>query len=576
MKKLFVYLKKYSRECVLAPLFKLFEATLELIVPLIVAAIIDRGIGGSDGGYIVRMGLVLAAFAAVGLLFSITAQFFAAKAAIGFSASLRSALLKKIQSLSYSDLDGIGISALITRMTSDVNQVQTGVNLTLRLLLRSPFVVFGAMVMAFTIDTKSALIFAGVIALLCVVVFLIMLTTVPMHRRVQGALDDVTSLARENLNGVRVLRAFLREDDEIEEFKKCSDRLNRLQLSASRLSALMNPLTLIIINAAVILLIHTGSIKVDSGTLTQGEVVALYNLMSQILVELIKMANLIITLTKSLACADRIGVILNTESTVLGGSAVPDSTAPRGKVEFRDVSFKYNGAGANAVEGISFSALPGQTIGIIGGTGSGKTTIMSLIPSFYGATQGEVLIDGINALEFDRNELRKRIGIVPQKAVLFKGTIRSNLLMGNELASEDEMLEALETAQALEIVQNKEKGLDEPIQQGGSNLSGGQKQRLTIARALVKKPEILILDDSSSALDYVTDAKLRLAIRNMKNPPTTFIVSQRAQSIRYVDTIIVLDDGRMAGIGTHDELMKNCTVYREIFVSQFPNGDELS
>lgn len=559
----------------LAPLFKLFEATLELIVPLVVAAIIDRGIGEGDGGYIIRMGLVLAGFAAVGLLFSITAQFFAAKAAIGFSASLRTALLKKIQSLSYSDLDGIGVSALITRMTSDTNQVQTGVNLTLRLLLRSPFVVFGAMVTAFTIDTKCALIFAGVIAVLCVVVFLIMLTSIPMHRRVQGALDGVTSLARENLNGVRVLRAFLREDDEIEGFEKQSRSLNRLQLSVGRVSALMNPLTLIIINAAVILLIHTGSIEVNSGSLTQGEVVALYNLMSQILVELIKMANLIITVTKSFACADRIGVILDTESTVLGGTFVPFSTAPHGRVEFRNVSFKYNGAGADAVEGISFSASPGQTVGIIGGTGSGKTTIMNLIPGFYGATQGEVLIDGINALDFDRDELRRRIGIVPQKAVLFKGTIRSNLLMGNENATEDEMLEALETAQALEIVQSKEFGLDEPVQQGGSNLSGGQKQRITIARALVKRPEILILDDSSSALDYATDAKLRQNIRNMKNPPTTFIVSQRAQSIRYADTIIVLDDGRMAGVGTHDELMKDCRVYREIFVSQFPDGGEL-
>ena len=530
MKKLLIYIKDFRRECVLAPLFKLLEASFELIVPLIMAAIIDKGIPGGDTGYIVRMCLWLVALGGIGLLSSVTAQYFAAKAAIGFSAKLRHVLMAHIQTLSYTELDKVGTSTLITRMNSDINQVQTGVNMTLRLLLRSPFVVFGAMVMAFTIDTKCALIFAGVIVALCIIVFSIMLITIPMYRRVQGT-------AR--------------------------------QLFVGRISAMMNPVTYVVINAAVILLIQTGAMRVQMGDLSQGQVVALYNYMSQILVELIKMANLIITLTKAAACGDRVASVLSIKSTQKDGEHVPAADAPHGSVVFDNVSMSYANAGAESLTGVNFSAAPGSTIGVIGGTGSGKSTLVSLIPRFYDVTSGKILIDGMDVRDMRKEELRTRIGVVPQKAMLFKGTIRSNLLWGNPDATEADLRAALQTAQALDVVNAKSKGLDEPVEQGGRNFSGGQRQRLTIARALVRKPEILILDDSASALDYATDANLRRAIRQMDNPPTTFIVSQRAASVRFADQIIVLDDGHVVGMGKHDELLASCPVYQEIYASQF-------
>lgn len=569
MKKLFVYLRGFERECLLGPLFKLLEASFELIVPLIVARIIDGGILAGDRSYIVRMCLLMAALGGVGLLSSVTAQYFAAKAAIGFSARLRQVLMTHIQSLSYTEIDTLGTSTLITRMTSDVNQVQTGVNMTLRLLLRSPFVVFGAMIMAFTIDFDCALIFAGVIALLCVIVFSIMLLTIPMYRRVQGQLDSVTATTRENLTGVRVIRAFCKEDAETGKFNRKNQLLTRMQLSVGRVSAAMNPLTYVVINAAVILLIRQGALKVEMGALSQGEVVALYNYMSQILVELIKMANLIITLTKGWACGDRIARVLDVKSSQQDGTLVPAADAPHGSVTFDHVSMTYKDAGAESLSDVTFSAAPGQTIGVIGGTGCGKTTLVNLIPRFYDATTGRVLVDGIDAKEMRKEELRRRIAVVPQKAVLFKGTIRSNLLWGNDQATDEELQAALKTAQALDVVASKPHGLDEPVEQGGRNFSGGQRQRLTIARALVRRPEILILDDSASALDYATDANLRRAIREMDNPPTTFIVSQRAASIRFADKIIVLEDGHVAGMGTHDELLASCSVYQEIYSSQF-------
>ena len=569
MKKLLVYLKGFERECVLGPLFKLLEASFELIIPLIVARIIDGGIRTGDSGYIVRMVAIMAALGLVGLVSAVTAQYFAAKAAIGFSARLRHALMGHIQSLSYTEIDTLGTSTLITRMTSDVNQVQSGVNMTLRLLLRSPFVVFGAMVMAFTIDFDCALIFAGVIAVLCVIVFSIMLASIPMYRRVQNQLDAVTATTRENLTGVRVIRAFGKEEAEVGKFGKRNGLLTRFQLAVGRVSAAMNPVTYVVINIAIILLIRSGAMKVQLGALTQGEVVALYNYMSQILVELVKMANLIILLTKAAACADRIARVMDVKTSQQDGTLVPDENAPRGEVVFDHVALTYKGAGAESIEDISFTAKPGQTIGIIGGTGSGKTTLVNLIPRFYDATHGSVTVDGVDVTKMRKDELRSRIAVVPQKAVLFKGTIRSNLLWGNPNASEEDINEALAVAQAVDVVASKTQGLDEPVEQGGRNFSGGQRQRLTIARALVRKPEILILDDSASALDYATDANLRRAIRNMKNPPTTFIVSQRAASIRFADQIIVLDDGRAVGMGTHDELLASCPVYQEIYFSQF-------
>ena len=569
LKKLLIYIKDFRRECVLAPLFKLLEASFELIVPLIMAAIIDKGIPGGDTGYIVRMCLWLVALGGIGLLSSVTAQYFAAKAAIGFSAKLRHVLMAHIQTLSYTELDKVGTSTLITRMNSDINQVQTGVNMTLRLLLRSPFVVFGAMVMAFTIDTKCALIFAGVIVALCIIVFSIMLITIPMYRRVQGQLDSVTATTRENLTGVRVVRAFCKEDAEKEKFERKNQLLTRMQLAVGRISAMMNPVTYVVINVAVILLIQTGAMRVQMGDLSQGQVVALYNYMSQILVELIKMANLIITLTKAAACGDRVASVLSVTSTQKDGEHVPAADAPHGSVVFSNVSMSYADAGAESLSDVNFSAAPGSTIGVIGGTGSGKSTLVNLIPRFYDVTSGSILIDGMDVRDMRKEELRTRIGVVPQKAMLFKGTIRSNLLWGNPDATEDDLRAALQTAQALDVVNAKSKGLDEPVEQGGRNFSGGQRQRLTIARALVRKPEILILDDSASALDYATDANLRRAIRQMENPPTTFIVSQRAASVRFADQIIVLDDGHVVGMGKHDELLAACPVYQEIYASQF-------
>ena len=569
MKTLAVYLKNYIKECILAPLFKQFEAILELIVPLVMAAIIDRGIGMGDKPYILKMGLLLAAIAVAGFIAASIAQYFAAKAAIGFSTELRSAVLRKIHSLSFSDFDAAGTSTLMTRMTSDINQAELGVNKILRLLLRSPFVVFGAMVVAFTIDTECALIFLGVIALLCIIVLGIMVSTIPMHTKVRQGLDKVTEKTRENLAGVRVLRAFTAEDEEEAEFERRNKKLTALELKVGRVSELLNPLTLIAVNAAIMILIWTGAIKVNIGSLTQGQVVALYNLMSQILVELVKMARLIIIVAKAAASGKRVAKLLNTESTKLSGTALPKANAPKGSVEFSNVTFTYKLGGAPAVENISFTAAPGETIGIIGGTGSGKSSIVNLIPGFYTADSGSIKVDDVEVNSFEPHALMKRIGIIPQKAELFKGSIRSNLLMGNPDADESMMREALKKAQALDIVDSRPEGLDAEVEQGGRNLSGGQKQRLTIARALLKNPEILILDDSASALDYATDAKLRMAIMNTENPPTTFIVSQRAASMLYADKILVMNDGHLIATGRHEELLNSCSVYREIFDSQF-------
>ena len=566
MRNLLKYMRGYGKECALGPLFKLLEATFELFIPLVVAAIVDTGIGSGDKSYIIKMCLVMVALGVVGLISAVTAQYFAAKAAVGFAGRLRHAVMEKLLGLSYTQIDTIGGSTMVTRMTSDINQVQNGVNLTLRLLLRSPFVVFGAMIMAFTIDTQAALVFVGVIPVLCLVVFGIMLVTMPMYGRVQKSLDGVTSATRQNLSGVRVLRAFTKEQEQIVSFDTKTEDLNRSQLEAGRISALLNPVTYVIINLAVVILIHVGAVKVDAGVLTQGLVIALYNYMSQILVELIKMANLIITVTKAAACAKRVGDVL--EIPAEDGSG--EERILTGRVEFRNVTARYASASADSLEDISFTAEPGQTVGIIGGTGSGKTTLVNLIPGFYPAADGAVLLDGRNVAELDKECLRCQIGIVPQKALLFKGTIRENLCWGNENATDEELWAALETAQAREVVKDKAGELEAEVAQGGANFSGGQRQRLTIARALVRKPKILILDDSASALDYATDARLRMAIRAMENPPTTFIVSQRAASVRYADLILVLDDGHLAGKGTHEELLANCPVYQEIYYSQFP------
>ena len=568
MKNLLKYLKGYEKQCVLGPLFKLLEATFELLVPLVVARIVDQGIGSGNTGYIVKMCLVMVALGVIGLVMAVCAQYFSAVAAVGFSTRLRHVLMEHILHLSYSQIDTLGTSTMVTRMTSDINQVQNGVNLTLRLLLRSPFVVFGAMIMAFTIDFQAALVFAGVIPVLCLIVFGIMLITMPMYKRVQSALDGVTSATRQNLAGVRVLRAFCKEDSEVVGFEQQTDALTTRQLSAGRISALMNPVTLVVINLAVVVLVKVGAVKVEHGILTQGLVIALYNYMSQILVELIKMANLIITLAKAVACGNRLSAVLGMESNQKNGEISADSLS--GDVAFQDVTACYTGSGSPSLEHISFHVRPGQTIGIIGGTGSGKTTLVNLIPRLYDAADGAVLLDGKNVWEYDMISLRQKIGVVPQKAVLFKGTIRQNLLWGNENATEDDLWDALKTAQASEVVRGKDGGLDAPVEQGGANFSGGQRQRLTIARALVRKPAILILDDSASALDYATDANLRMAIRNMASPPTTFIVSQRAASVRYADEILVLDDGLLVGKGTHDELLKDCAAYQEIYYSQFP------
>lgn len=568
MRKLLRFLKDYKKESILSPLFKLLEASFELFVPLVMAAIIDTGIGNKDGGFILKMCGILILLALVGLTCSITAQYFAAKAAVGFATKVRHALFDHIQKLSYTEMDTAGTDTMITRMTSDINQAQSGVNMVLRLFLRSPFIVFGAMIMAFTIDVKAALIFVVTIPVLSVVVFGIMIITIPLFRRVQASLDKVLGVTRENLTGSRVIRAFNKEQEEIADFDESNEKLTDVQLFVGKISALMNPLTYIIINVALVILIWTGAIQVNIGKISQGEVVALVNYMSQILVELVKLANLIITVTKAIACGNRVQSIFEMETSMVDGNGSGKEDTGY-TVEFRNVSMRYKGAGADTLTGIDFKAKPGDTIGIIGGTGSGKSSVVNLIPRFYDVTEGQVMVDGMDVRDYKITDLRDKIGIVPQKAVLFAGTVRSNLAWGKEDATEEEMQQALSVAQAAEVVDKKDGKLDAEVEQGGKNFSGGQKQRLTIARALVKQPEILIMDDSSSALDYATDAKLRQAIHNMPNRPTVFIVSQRAASIMYADKIIVLDDGTVAGAGTHEELLKDCSVYQEIYYSQF-------
>lgn len=607
MKRLMIFFKGYEKESVLAPLFKLLEAFFELLVPLVMANIIDKGIVNQDMGYIGKMGACLLALGIVGLVSSITAQFFAAKAAVGFSTKLRQALFNHIQDMSFTNIDKAGTSTMITRMTSDINQIQSGVNLVLRLFLRSPIIVFGAMIMAFTIDVKSALVFVVAIPLLAVVVFGIMFYTVPLYKKVQEKLDQVLGITRENLTGVRVIRAFHQEEREEERFTENNQALASLQMFVGKISACMNPVTYVIVNGAIIGLIYIGAVQVNIGVLTQGEVVAVINYMSQILVELVKMANLIITVTKAVACADRVAAVFD----IMDGQETDDSDTARSETEsgaadisqtdsnnseaekvsgradensgqtamgapylcFDHVSLTYKGAGAATLHDMDFVINRGETVGIIGGTGSGKTSLVNLIPNFYPVTEGAVYLEGRDIREIPQEELRSRVGVVPQKAVLFKGTIRSNLQWGKPDATEEELWQAVNLAQALEVVEGKEGKLDAEIAQNGKNLSGGQRQRLTIARALVRKPEILILDDSASALDYATDAKLRTALRTIKDT-TTFIVSQRASSIRHADKIIVLDDGEIAGIGTHEELLRSCTVYQEIYYSQYPKNQE--
>ena len=572
MYKLLRFLKDYKKESILGPLFKLLEASFELLVPLVVAAIIDKGIGSADRGYTVKMCLLLAALGVVGLVSSVTAQYFAAKAAVGFAEKVRHALFKHIQSLSYSDIDSLGTSTLVTRMTSDMNQVQYGVNMTLRLLLRSPFVVFGAMIMAFTVDAKAALTFVVTIPLLSVVVFGIMLICIPLYRKVQEKLDGVLLSTRENLTGVRVIRAFCKEEEETRRFLDRNEELTDAQKFVGKISALMNPVTLVIINFSIIALIYIGALRVNQGIITQGAVVALYNYMSQILVELVKLANLIISVTKSIACGNRIQAVLDMQPSMIFPSeaeAQQGDSRSEYAVEFRHADLRYGNSGENALTDIDLRVKRGETVGVIGGTGSGKSSLVNMIPRFYDTFSGDVLVDGVNVREYSRQALREKIGVVPQKAVLFKGTIRDNMRWGNSDASDEEIHAAIATAQAAEVVSGKEGGLDYMIAQGGRNLSGGQRQRLTIARALVRKPEILILDDSASALDFATDAALRKAIKAMEGSPTVFIVSQRAASIAHADRIIVLDDGRIVGMGKHDDLLKNCEVYREIYNSQF-------
>ena len=575
MKRLMTYLKDYKKESILAPLFKLLEAFFELLVPLVMANIIDYGISNRNMGYIGKMGLLLLLLGVVGLASSITAQFFAAKAAVGFSTQLRQALFNHIEDLSFTDIDKAGTSTMITRMTSDVNQVQSGINMTLRLFLRSPIIVFGAMIMAFTIDVKCALIFVVAIPLLSVVVFGIILSTIPMYKKVQSKLDQVLGITRENLTGVRVIRAFHQEAKEADRFRENNEALSAMQIFVGKISACMNPVTYIIVNGAIIALIYTGAVQVNIGNLSQGEVVAIINYMNQILVELVKLANLIVTMTKALACAERVASVfdIGADAAYVGAQDQKladkvDQSAPF--LAFKHVSLTYQGAGAPTLQDMNFTVNRGDTVGIIGGTGSGKTSLVNLIPGFYPATEGEILLEGRDIRTMNDEELRGRIGVVPQKAVLFKGTIRSNLQWGKPDATEEEMWKALELAQASEVVDGKPGKLDATVAQNGKNFSGGQRQRLTIARALVRNPEILILDDSASALDYATDAKLRAAIRTLEDKTTTFIVSQRASTIRHADKIIVLDDGEIAGMGTHDELLKDCTVYQEIYYSQYP------
>lgn len=575
MKSLMKYLKDYKKECVLSPLFKLLEATFELFVPLVMAAVIDKGIGHADKPYIVKMCLVLIALGIIGLVCSITAQFFAAKAAVGFATKLRHSLFGHIQSLSFSEIDTLGTSTLITRMTSDVNQVQNGVNLVLRLLLRSPFVVVGAMVMAFTIDVKAALIFVVAIPLLCIVVFEIMFVSIPLYKKVQAGLDRVLLGTRENLTGVRVIRAFNKEKDEVERFNESNAALTKIQMYVGRISALMNPITYIIINGGIVALIYVGAIRVDSGAISQGQVVALVNYMSQILVEVVKVANLIISCTKALASANRIESIFDVKASVCDKTEVMlGDNSSEYAVEFNNVYLKYKDAGEDALSNIDFKVKRGETVGIIGGTGCGKSSIVNLIPRFYDATGGEVKVNGVNVKDQPVEKLRDIVGMVMQKAVLFKGTIRDNMKWGNENVTDAEIYEALDISQSREFVEQKPDKLDEMIEQGGKNLSGGQKQRLTIARALVKKPQILILDDSASALDFATDAKLRKAIASMEGKMTVFIVSQRTSSIQHADKIVVLDDGQIVMIGTHEELLEKCEEYREIHYSQISKDEK--
>lgn len=568
MKSLLKYLKDYKKETVLAPFFKMLEALFELFVPLVMAAIIDTGIAGNDKPYIFQMSGILIALGLIGLVCSITAQYFSAKAACGCAAKLKNALFEKMQAMTFTEMDHVGASTMINRMTTDVNQVQTGINMVLRLFFRSPFIVFGAMIMAFTVNAKAALVFVVVIPVLSVIVFGIMLVTIPLYKNVQGQLDNVLEKTRENLAGIRVIRAFGKEEEEIREFEARNNALTRFQQYVGKISALMNPVTYVVINIAIAVLIYVGAIQVNVGILTQGAVVALYNYMSQILVELIKLANLIITMTKSAASAQRIETIFKVSKGKKEIEILPEGNT-EAKVVFDHVTLAYENAGENTLTDIDFIVNSGDTIGIIGGTGSGKTSLVHLIPGFYPVTQGAVYVDGKNVKSYEEGELRDKIGIVMQKAVLFKGTIRENMLWGNENATDEEIIQAIETAQGKDILEKKENGLDEEIEQGGRNLSGGQKQRLCIARALVRKPEILILDDSASALDYATDAALRKSLKNLSYHPTTFIVSQRTSSIMHADKIIVLDDGHMVGIGTHEELLQTSSVYKEIYDSQF-------
>lgn len=572
MRKLLIYLKDYRKECILAPLFKMLEACFELFVPLVVASIVDIGIAGEDKTYILSRAGIMVALGIIGLLCSVTAQYFAAKAAVSFSTRLRHVLFSHIESLSFSELDTMGTSTLITRMTNDINQVQNGINLVLRLFLRSPFIVFGAMIMAFTVNVKAALVFVVTIPLLSIVVFGVMLLSMPMYKKVQAALDNVLGKTRENLTGVRVIRAFHREKQETEEFMDMNEQLNVLQRFVGKFSALMNPLTLIIINMAIVVLLYTGGHQVNDGILTQGQVIALVNYMSQILVELVKLANLIISVTKAVACGNRIQQILEVEPSQKDGTQTENpltTDTDEDYIVFDHVSMCYSGSKEPSLEDITLHVKKGQTIGVIGGTGSGKSTLVHLLPRFYDISAGKLVIGGISVKDYPMDVLREKIGIVMQKAVLFSGTIRDNLLWGNKDATDEELYEALKTAQALNVVEAKPQGLDEPVEQGGRNFSGGQRQRLTIARALVRKPDILILDDSASALDYATDAALRQAIREMDGKTTVFIVSQRTASIHSADQIVVLDDGRVAGIGTHEELLSGCEVYREIYESQY-------
>lgn len=576
MKKLLVYLRDYKKECIFAPLFKLLEASFELIVPLVMAAIIDHGIAVSDRPYIFKMGGVLVLLALIGLTCSITAQYFAAKAAVGVATKLRHSLFSHIGTLSFSEMDTIGSSTLITRITSDINQVQSGVNMVLRLFLRSPFIVFGAMIMAFTVNVKAALVFVVAIPLLSVVVFSVMLASIPLFKKVQSGLDRVLGHTRENLEGARVIRAFNKEADEAKEFDASNDFLTNMQMVVGRISTLMNPLTYIIINCAILAVIWIGGKEVFGGIITQGEVVALVNYMSQILVELVKLANLIILINKAIACGNRIEEVLETKSTIENN---PNADTKRAvgddAVTFSHVSMSYASTSEEALTDIDFTAKRGETIGIIGGTGSGKSSVVNLIPRFYDVSKGSVSIDGKDVRDYDLTELRDKIGVVMQKAVLFQGTIAENLRWGKPDATDEELWKAIEVAQATDVVEGKEGKLDYMIEQGGRNLSGGQKQRLTIARAVVKNPDILILDDSASALDFATDARLRAALRNLRGNKTIFIVSQRTSSIQFADKIIVMDDGQVAGIGTHEQLLENCEIYREIYESQFKKEDLL-